>query len=114
MILVVFKKHHRREVRPSLPVLANRCSGSDSVEILLEAARTFAALNNSSTYAKPIILNGSKIPSVLEIFDFQLAKSSSKTNASDRCQPFQEYAIALVSWHVLKLEINLKTIFNNT
>ena len=31
-----------------------------------------------------------------------------------RCQPFQQYAIALVSLHVLKPEINLKTVFSNT
>ena len=30
------------------------------------------------------------------------------------CQPFQRYAIVLTSLHMLKLEINVKTIFSNT
>ena len=52
---------------------------------IVETARTLDVLNNSLTYANPIILYGSKTPSVSKRSSISSwhAKPSSKTNAAD-------------------------------
>ena len=65
--------------------LTNHRGGPNSKQVSLDAAQTFATLNNRSMYAIPIILSDSKIPSVSKesVISSLHAKSSLKTNAAD-------------------------------
>ena len=105
-ILVTLKKRHPSEEDRFLFFSVRIVgSGVDSAQVSSEAARTFTT-NNSSTYANPILLYGSKIPSVSERSSISSShtKSSSKINAADShsvIQRYENYAIALASFHML-------------
>ena len=86
------------------------------MEVSSKATRTFAALNNSPTYANPIILYGSKIPSASERSSIPAGTLSLRRRRTLRDGTSAVSAVCNCACIIarVKPEINLKTILSNT